>query len=312
MKNNITKGVRIIRPYKKPPTNLRTLEGSLYTNGYSFIPGTARKFYPKTDSRGVIRTGLDENSQKLKSILDLKVRQQEMDRVRQLKEYYEAILDESLEPNSTFYDEIKENGIGLEDGDNIFNMENPRDAVNFFWLMETEMIAENLDAIESGEVDSSLVKFFVYDGTVESKVTFERKKRINSAIAALDKMSAVKRRKVQKLIGLGLPVDATEEQVYIALDEYLRTPTSALQTDPIENFIRIVSYSEDLLEVKALVKDLIDTNIVRVKGSVVYEGEHSWAKSIEEFELLLTDPKNTQEYESFKDKLKQKVTINNL
>jgi hypothetical protein len=312
MKNNITKGVRIIRPYKKPPTNLRTLEGSLYTNGYSFIPGTARKFYPKTDSRGVIRTGLDENSQKLKSILDLKVRQQEMDRVKQLKEYYEAILDESLEPNSTFYDEIKENGIGLEDGDNIFNMENPRDAVNFFWLMETEMIAENLDAIESGEVDSSLVKFFVYDGTVESKVTFERKKRINSAIAALDKMSAVKRRKVQKLIGLGLPVDATEEQVYIALDEYLRTPTSALQTDPIENFIRIVSYSEDLLEVKALVKDLIDTNIVRVKGSVVYEGEHSWAKSIEEFELLLTDPKNTQEYESFKDKLKQKVTINNL
>lgn len=312
MKNNITKGVRIIRPYKKPPTNLRTLEGSLYTNGYSFIPGTARKFYPKTDSRGVIRTGLDENSQKLKSILDLKVRQQEMDRVRQLKEYYEAILDESLEPNSTFYDEIKENGISLEDGDNIFNMENPRDAVNFFWLMETEMIAESLDAIESGEVDSALVKFFVYDGTVESKVTFERKKRINSAIAALDKMSAVKRRKVQKLIGLGLPVDATEEQVYIALDEYLRTPASALQTDPIENFIRIVSYSEDLLEVKALVKDLIDTNIVRVKGSVVYEGEHSWAKSIEEFELLLADPKNTQEYESFKDKLKQKVTINNL
>jgi len=312
MKNNITKGVRIIRPYKKPPTNLRTLEGSLYTNGYSFIPGTARKFYPKTDSRGVIRTGLDENSQKLKSILDLKVRQQEMDRVKQLKEYYEAILDESLEPNSTFYDEIKENGISLEDGDNIFNMENPRDAVNFFWLMETEMIAESLDAIESGEVDSALVKFFVYDGTVESKVTFERKKRINSAIAALDKMSAVKRRKVQKLIGLGLPVDATEEQVYIALDEYLRTPTSALQTDPIENFIRIVSYSEDLLEVKALVKDLIDTNIVRVKGSVVYEGEHSWAKSIEEFELLLADPKNTQEYESFKDKLKQKVTINNL
>lgn len=312
MKNNLTKGVRIIRPYKKAPTNLRTLEGSLYTNGYSFIPGTARKFYPKTDSRGVIRTGLDENSQKLKSILDLKVRNQEMERVRQLKEYYEAILDESLEPNSTFYDEIKENGIGLEDGDNIFNMENPRDAVNFFWLMETEMIAENLDAIESGEVDSSLVKFYVYDGTVESKVTFERKKRINSAIAALDKMSAVKRRKVQKLIGLGLPVDATEEQVYIALDEYLRTPTSALQTDPIENFIRIVSFSEDLLEVKALVKDLIDTNIVRVKGSVVYEGEHSWAKSVEEFELLLTDPKNTQEYESFKDKLKQKVTINSL
>ena len=59
MSNNNIKGMRIIRPYKKEPSNMRTLEGSLYQNGYSFIPGTTRKFYPRVDSRGVIRTGLD-------------------------------------------------------------------------------------------------------------------------------------------------------------------------------------------------------------------------------------------------------------
>lgn len=312
MTKEILKGVRIIRPYKKTPANMRTLEGSLFTNGYTFVPGTARKFYPKTDSRGIIRTGLDENSQKLKSILDLKVREQETERIKALKEYYEAIIDENLDPTSTFYDEIKENGYTLEDGDNIFNMENPRDAINFYWLMETDMIAKNADEIESGEVDTALVKFYVHDGEVESKVTFERKKRINSAIAALDKMSPTKRKKIQKLIGLGLPIDSTEEQVYIALDEYLRTPSSALQQDPIDNFIRIISFSDDLLDVKSLITDLIDTNIVRVKGSVVYEGEHVWAKSVEEFELFLADPKNTVEYEAFKDKLKQKLKINSL
>ena len=307
---SIAKGVRIIRPYRKDPgTNLRTLEGSLYQQGYNFIPGTARKFYPRVDSRGIIRTGLDENSQKLKAILDLKVREQETERIRQLKDYYEAVLDESLDPTSTFYDEIKENGITLEDGDNIFNLDNPRDAVNFYWLMETEMVAENLDAIESGSVDTSVVKFYVFDGTVESKVTFDRKKKINSAIAALDKMSNTKRKKVQKLIGLGLSADASEEEIYIALDEYLRIPTNALGTDPIENFNKIISYSDDLLDVKALVKDLIDTNIVRVKGSIVYEGEHVWAKSVEEFELFLADPKNTVEYNSFKEKLKNKLKI---
>jgi len=312
MSNNNIKGVRIIRPYRKEPANLRTLEGSLYQNGYTFIPGTTRKFYPRVDSRGVIRTGLDENSPKIRAIFDPKVREAEVKRIKQLKEYYESILDESLEPNSTFYDEMKENGYTLEDGENIFNMENPREAVNFYWLMETDMIAHSLDDIESGKVDTSIVKFYVYNGEVETKVTFERKKKINSAIASLDKMSAVKRKKIQKLIGLGLPMDSTEEEVYNAIDEFLRTPASAMDRDPIEQFAKINAYSDDLLDVKALVKDLVDKNIVRIKGSIVYEGEHVWAKSIEEFELFLVDPKNTEEYDSFKDKLKNKARIESL
>lgn len=312
MSNNNLKGMRIIRPYKREPSNMRTLEGSLYQNGYAFIPGTTRKFYPRVDSRGVIRTGLDENSPKIRAIFDPKVKEAEVQRIKQLKDYYESILDESLEPNSTFYDEMKENGVTLEDGENIFNMENPREAVNFYWIMETDMVANSLDDIESGKVDTSIVKFYVYNGEVETKVTFERKKKINSAIASLDKMSAVKRKKIQKLIGLGLPMDSTEEEVYNAVDEFLRTPASAMDRDPIEQFAKIIAYSDDLLDVKALVKDLVDKNIVRIKGSIVYEGEHVWAKSIEEFELFLTDPKNTQEYDSFKDKLKNKARIDAL
>lgn len=312
MSNNNLKGMRIIRPYKREPSNMRTLEGSLYQNGYAFIPGTTRKFYPRVDSRGVIRTGLDENSPKIRAIFDPKVKEAEVQRIKQLKDYYESILDESLEPNSTFYDEMKENGVTLEDGENIFNMENPREAVNFYWIMETDMVANSLDDIESGKVDTSIVKFYVYNGEVETKVTFERKKKINSAIASLDKMSAVKRKKIQKLIGLGLPMDSTEEEVYNAVDEFLRTPASAMDRDPIEQFAKITAYSDDLLDVKALVKDLVDKNIVRIKGSIVYEGEHVWAKSIEEFELFLTDPKNTQEYDSFKDKLKNKARIDAL
>lgn len=312
MSNKSAQGVRIIRPYKKQPANLRTLEGSLFQNGYNFIPGTVRKFFPRVDSRGVIRTGLDENSPKFRGILNLEAREQEIQRVTQLREYYESLLDESLAPTSTFYDEIKENGYTLEDGDNIFNMENPREAINFYWLLETEMVAPSLDDIDSGKVDTAIVKFYVYNGEVETKTTFERKKRINSAIAELDRMSALKRKKIQKLIGLGLPADSTEEEVYNAVDEFLRTPATAMDRDPIEEFTKIVSYSDDLLDVKALVKDLVDKNIVRIKGSIIYEGEHVWSKSIEEFELFLTDPKNTEEYQAFKDKLKNKAKIDAL
>lgn len=312
MSKTTTKGVRIIRPYRKEPSNLRTLEGSLFKEGLNFVPGTVRKFFPRVDSRGIIRTGLDENSIKIRTIEDDKVREQEFQRVLKLREYYESILDEALDPTSTFYNEIKDSGYNLEDSDNIFNMENPREAVNFYWLLETEMVAPSVDYIESGKMDSNIVKFYVYDGEVDTKTTFERKKRINTAIATLDTMSAIKRKSVQKLIGLGLSASAGEEEVYNAIDEYLRTPANALGTDPIEVFSRIISYSEDLLDVKSLVKDLIDQNIVRVKGTIVYEGDHVWAKTIEEFELYLADPKHTEEYEAFKEKLRNRIKINTL
>ena len=147
MSNNIAKGVRVIRPYKKEPANMRTLEGSLYQNGYTFIPGTVRKFYPRVDSRGVIRTGLDENSPKFRGILNLEAREQEIQRVTQLREYYESLLDESLAPTSTFYDEIKENGYTLEDGDNIFFPENEDYAI-YGKLIEMSDCITGFDLLE--------------------------------------------------------------------------------------------------------------------------------------------------------------------
>lgn len=305
----IARGTKVIKPYRKEPSSSRSLEGSLYREGLSFIPGTTKKFYPRVDSRGVIRTGLDENAMKLRAIEDPEVKEQEINRIKLLKSYYESILDESLDPTSTFYDEIKENGFSLEDADNIFNLENPRDAINFFWLMETDMVARSIEDIETGKADGSIVRFYVHDGEVESKSAFERKKRINSAIAALDKMTAVKRKKIQKLLGLGLPADASEEEIYNALDEYLRIPATALDQDPIAAFTKITNYSEEILAIKTLIRDLIDYNVIRVKGSIVYEGEHVWSKSIEELELTLADPKNSDVYDAFKDKVKNKMKL---
>lgn len=310
--DNYLASVKIIRPYMKEPGNPNTLDGSLYRQGYAFIPGTGRKYYPRTDSRGVIRTGLNPNSVKIQSIPDPKVREQERARIEALKAHYEFMVGESLDPDSTFYDQIKESGYTLEDKDNIFNMSNPLQAITFFWLMETEQIAPSKDAIESGEFNSNNIRFYVHDSDIESKMAFERKKKINSAIAALDGMSETKRRKIQILLGLGIPNTASNEDVYNALDEYLRTPASALQTDPIVNFNRIMSYSDAIINVKTLIKDLVAYNVVRVQGSIVYEGEHVWAKSLEEFELILADNSNSEVLKAFKQKLKDKVNISNL
>jgi len=304
--------IKIIRPYNREPGNPNSLEGSLYREGYSFIPGTGRKYYPRTDSRGVIRTGLNPDSVKIQSIADPVVREQERQRIAALKNHYEFLLGENLDPNSTFYDQIKENGYTLEDKDNIFNMGIPSQAINFYWLLETEQVAPSKDAIESGQYNSNQIRFYVHDSEIESKMAFERKKKINSAIAALDNMSESKRRKVQVLLGLGIPNTASNEDVYNALDEFLRTPASSMQVDPITSFSRIMSLSDTIINVKTLIKDLFAYNIVRVQGTFVFDGEHVWAISVEEFELTLANPANSEVHKAFKQKLKDKVNISNL
>ena len=74
-------------------------------------------------------------------------------------------------------------------------------------------------------------------------------------------------------------------------------------------FTKITNYSDETLAIKSLIRELIDYNVIRVKGSIVYEGEHIWAKSIEELELILVDPKNSEVYDSFKDKVKNKMKL---
>lgn len=302
-------GTRIIRTHNIAPANPNTLEGSLYKEGYSFVPGTIQKFYPRADTRGLVRTGLDPNAQKIKSIVDEKARRQEVNRVTKLKEHYEALLGESLEPESSFYAEVKQTGYGLKDGDNIFNLDSPRQAIDFYWLLETGEIATNLAALQDGQFNPNRTKFYVFDATVETSAAFERKKKINGVIAILDNADALTLRRIQKLVGLGLPVGAGEEEIYNALDEYVRSAPSSLGHDPIERFNSVASLGTELIEVKSLVRDLIDTNIVRLKGEIVMEGEGVLAKSVEEFESYLLDPKNTEIFDSYKDRLRQKAAL---
>jgi hypothetical protein len=305
-------GLKIIRPYMKKPANDRTIESSLYKNGHAFIPNTLRTFLPKVDARGAVRTGLDPEAIKVKAIFDSELRTQERERLETLKAYYESILGESLDPTSEFFKEIKDRGYALEDGDNVFDLSNPQQAITYYWLMETGMIAGSIDEIESGKLDPSIVKFYVHDDDMDSKLKFEKKRKTNEARVRLDQMSTVERSRVAKLLGLGVSFNTKSEDVYNILDDYLSKSSSQLGLDPIETFNKTASMSSELIEVKSFVIDLTRTNIIRIKGSIVMEGNQVWAKTVEEFELLLLDKANKEVYDAFKDKLKNKVVIDSI
>jgi|694.fasta_scaffold33833_9 hypothetical protein len=305
-------GLKIIRPYMKKPANDRTIESSLFKNGHAFIPNTLRTFLPKVDARGAVRTGLDPDAIKVKAIFDPELRAQERERLETMKAYYESILGESLDPTSEFFKEIKERGYALEDGDNVFDLANPSQAITYYWLMETGMIANSIDEIDSGKLDSSIVKFYVHDDEVDAKVKFEKKRKTNEARVRLDQMSTIERSRVAKLLGLGVSFNTKSEDVYNILDDYLSKSSSQLGLDPIETFNKTASMSSELIEVKSFVIDLTRTNIIRIKGSIVMEGNQVWAKTVEEFELLLLDKANKEVYDAFKDKLKNKIVIDNI
>jgi hypothetical protein len=305
-------GLKIIRPYMKKPANDRTIESSLFKNGHAFIPNTLRTFLPKVDARGAVRTGLDPDAIKVKAIFDTELRTQERERLETMKAYYESILGESLDPTSEFFKEIKERGYALEDGDNVFDLANPSQAITYYWLMETGMIAHSIDEIDSGKLDSSIVKFYVHDDEVDAKVKFEKKRKTNEARVRLDQMSTIERSRVAKLLGLGVSFNTKSEDVYNILDDYLSKSSSQLGLDPIETFNKTASMSSELIEVKSFVIDLTRTNIIRIKGSIVMEGNQVWAKTVEEFELLLLDKANKEVYDAFKDKLKNKIVIDNI
>lgn len=310
--NPSVEGLKIIRPYMKKPANDRTIESSLYKNGHAFIPNTLRTFLPKVDARGAVRTGLDPEAIKVKAIFDAELRTQERERLETLKAYYESILGESLDPTSEFFKEVKDRGYALEDGDNVFDLSNPQQAITYYWLMETGMIARSIDEIESGKLDPSIVKFYVHDDDMDAKLKFEKKRKTNEARVRLDQMSTVERSRVAKLLGLGVSFNTKSEDVYNILDDYLSKTSSQLGLDPIETFNKTASMSSELIEVKSFVIDLTRTNIIRIKGSIVMEGNQVWAKTVEEFELLLLDKANKEVYDAFKDKLKNKVVIDSI
>lgn len=305
----IVEGLKIVRPYKRKPANLKSFEGSLYNEGHVFVPNTVRKFFPKADRNGYVRTGLDPDAIRIRLMADPKVKKDEMDRLSTLRDYYSSLLNEDLTPNSSFYQELKEKGFSLEDGDNIFNMEDAEQAVNYYWLMETGMIAPTLEALESGQFDPSIVKYYVHDEEVDSKIKFDRKRKTNDARVKLDTMGPIERARVAKLIGLGVSFNTTNEEVYNILDDYLSKSASQLGMDPIDNFTKICSMSSELIEVKSFVIDLERANIIRVKGSIIMEGNQPWAKTREEFEQLLLDKNQKEVYDAFKDKLKNKKSI---
>jgi len=295
----MNKNIKIIKPLSKKPLSINTLQGSLYKEGLSRAPMTAIGVYPLTDAKGNILTGIDEDSMKIKSIRDPELRALEYNRIKSLREDLEARVNESLSPTSPFWEEKLAEPYILKDGDNVFDMGNPYHAIDFYWLTQVPIIARSLEDVQSGKVDATTISFYVYETDIEVKNEFNRKKEINNVVSTLNKLGEVEIKKVAFILNLKLKENATYDEIYVALDNYLNEPKAYGKEDPIAEFKKATELTAEVLAIKVLIKQLLEERILKLKGLAVFEGENLLAKSEQDLEIKLAeDPSLFTSYEA--------------
>ena len=301
-------------------SQLQTMQGGLASKGLTRIPGAGVFKYPYKELDGKYRTGLDPDSSYIKRIQDPTERELEKERVTKLRQKLESELgDVDLGPRSSFWnyglsvsndDNLHVQPVKLMDGDNIFDLSNPLQELQFSWLRVHPTIASSYQAWERGDYPAD-TQFYVADDEIENAVLFKKKQLINKAIIKFDSMSPEKKKKVARLLGLPVTDNTTEESVYNQVDNLLKQTEfkngkfSGL--DPVKIFNQFADMKENLLNIKDLVKQALHHSIYRMKpNGKIYEGEFEVAMDEDELIKMLADDDNQDTLLTLEGKLKSK------
>lgn len=301
-------------------SQLQTMQGGLAAKGLTRIPGAGVFKYPYKELDGKYRTGLDPDASYIKRIQDPTERELEKERVTKLRQKLESELgDIDLGPRSSFWnyglsvsndDNLHVQPVKLMDGDNIFDLSNPLQELQFSWLRVHPTIASSYQAWERGDYPAD-TQFYVADDEIENAVLFKKKQLINKAIVKFDSMSPEKKKKVARLLGLPVTDNTTEESVYNQVDNLLKQTEfkngkfSGL--DPVKVFNQFADMKENLLNIKDLVKQALHHSIYRMKpNGKIYEGEFEVATDEDELVKMLADDDNQDTLLTLEGKLKSK------
>jgi hypothetical protein len=250
-----------------------TMEKSLREKGMSMYPGTFKMFYPFKEISGIRRTGLDPDAVYIKN-LQGEAKQVEIERVTALRKKLEDATGLNLAPGSSYWNDIQP--AKLRDGDNVFDLDNPQQAIVFAWLRVHPRIASSLEAYQRGEYLPE-THFYIKDKDVEENLAYQKKKAVNDMIIKLDSMSPDKRKKVARLVGIPVDDNMKEVVVYNELDRFIKQ--EVVKEGPYKgqssvNIFKSISTLDDTqLAVRDVVEKALASNIYREdKGGKITEG----------------------------------------
>lgn len=259
-----------------------TMEKSLRQRGMSRAPGTVLLRYPYKEASGKYRTGLDEDSRRIREMPNGEIKDAEIARVRALRKKLEDATGLDLSPKSAYYNhnsnqDYKVSPIALRDDDNIFNLNDPWQHITYLWAINLPDIASSLTEYQKGKFPPD-TQFYVNDENLEAEIVFKKKKIANDAIIKFDSFSLNKRRKIARLLNLPIGDSDKEEVVYNRVDDYLKKETVPngphKGMEPIRVFSIYSNLDDDVLNVRDIITVAFNEQIYREReNGRVYEGE---------------------------------------
>lgn len=316
--SNIGKISVINKDYSR--AGIQTMQSELAKKNMTRVPGTGVFKYPYKELDGKYRTGLDPDAGYIRRIADPLEKKLEIERIEKLLVKIKNTLgDIDLGPRSQYWnyglsrspnDTTHVQPVKLLDGDNIFDLNNIHQEIAFSWLRVHPTIASSFQAWERGEYPAE-TQYYVANDEIEQALLYKKKKLVNLAISALEKMSIERKRKIGRLMGLPITDDTVEEVVYNLIDNVLKQTEFSSGgfkgQSTINVFNRFVEMKENLLSVRDLVTQAIGHSIYRRKpNGTIYEGEYEVAKDEEALVEFLMDDKNQEDLMSLTAKLKAK------
>lgn len=311
-----------ILPIKKEysKTSL-SLDACLAEKGFTRFPTTTIKLVPFKEVNGRFRTGLDENSIYI-TRLPAEAREAERKLAAAQRLELEQFTGLDLSPTSPYYKDMfnpnldqvaRAAVVDLKDEENIFNLDNPYEAITYYWLRVHPQVAPSWSAWERGECPAS-IKFYVADEQVEAEISYRKKTAINKAVVTLDTMSVENRKKVARLLGLPVSESTKEVFVYNLLDTFIKsseiTDGKNRGADPLTLFSKLVNLDAKMLGIHDLIEQAIRNSIYREDpdGSIKEAGQEI-AKSATDLAVDLAKTKNQDKLMALTEKVKAKKLI---
>lgn len=316
------KVVKISPIPKEYSPNFASIDSSLARHGYVRAPGTGRSFLPVKEKTGLYRTGLDVNAPYLKRLKMLSEEEYnvEVERITKDKERLEKKLECTgcLDPNSDFYNfasfrDIKVTRVVLSNGDYFLDMDNVLEEITWNWLRVHPFIAVSLEAYRKGDVAAEC-QFYIADSESENKLTYSRKKEINTAIANFEKTGPDDKKRIARLMALPVTDYTSEEEVYNIMDSALKEVEFKSGRHKGMSTVRLFNEIYNLTPQRRKIKDLVEQALLksiyreRMSGRI-FEGEVEISKSKDELIAHLMDDSNQDDLLVLEKKLIAKKFI---
>lgn len=275
----------------------KSFQNALAEHGRTTFFGTFKSFLPLKAKSGKYLTGLDENTPEINALMEPD-RQNEKDRIIAKRQRLEDATGLKLGPRDDYYSKawLRDDRDGksvatpilLGDQKQDFNLSDAFQEIAFLWLTQwSNFIAPSLDVFSRGKTNGGGqdIKWYISNPEAEAEVIYNDNKDIVKALTKWEEMSQEKRKKVGKL--LGLPIMDTDSEKLIFNQGIKFINGGQIQggeykgQNAVGTFNRIANLSDDMVEVKALVRDAINLRVYNKKGNKIWEGADTFISETE-------------------------------